>query len=137
MNRLDIAWLDLNLLIIKFSAGNLLGPILLCADETIEGKAGKKTHGISRFFSSIQQQSIRSVCLFGFSLISVKSGISYPLVLEQVVKTEADIALIKAKKEKKQAGKGKIKGRKMGQKNSIKTEYQTTSYRTFKSCFFR
>jgi putative transposase len=108
---------------------------LLCADETVEGKAGKKTHGISRFFSSIQQQPIHSVCLFGFSLVSVKSGTSYPLVLEQVVKTDADIVRIKTKKEEKQAGKGKLKGRKLGQKNSIKIENQTASYRTFKSCF--
>jgi len=43
--------------------------------------------------------------------------------------------LIKAEKEKKQAGKGKKAGRKLGQKNSIKIENQTTSYRTFKSCF--
>jgi putative transposase len=135
--NLEIAWLDLNLLVIKFSVGNLLGPFLLCADETVEGKAGKKTHGISRFFSSIQQQPIYSVCLFGFSLVSAKSGTSYPLVLEQVVKTDADIVRIKAKKEKKQAGKGKVKGRKLGQKNSIKTENQTASYRTFKSCFSR
>ena len=132
---LEIAWLDLNLLVIKYSVGNLLGPFLLCADETVEGKAGKKTYGISRFFSSIQQQPIHSVCLFGFSLVSVKSGTSYPLVLEQVIKTDADIVRIKAKKEKKQAGKGKLKGRKPGQKNSIKTENQTASYRTFKSCF--
>ena len=135
--NLEIAWLDLNLLVVKFSVGNLLGPFLLCADETVEGKAGKKTHGISRFFSSIQQQPIRSVCLFGFSLVSVKSGISYPLMLEQVVKTDADIVLIKAKKDKKQAGKGKAKGRKLGQKNSIKIENQTASYRIFKICFLK
>ncbi len=133
--NLEIAWLDLNLLVIKFSVGNLLGPFLLCADETVEGKAGKKTHGISRFFSSIQQQPIHSICLFGFSLVSVKSGTSYPLVLEQVVKTDADIVRIKTQKEKKQAGKGKLKGRKLGQKNGIKIENQTASYRAFKSCF--
>lgn len=132
---LEIAWIELNFRVIKLFIGDLIGVFLLCADETVEGKSGHKTHGIDRFYSSIQQQPIRSVCLFGFSLISVKSETSYPLGVEQVVKTEADIALIKAKKEKKQAGKGKKAGRKQGQKNSVKPENQTASYRTFKSCF--
>jgi putative transposase len=132
---LEIAWIELNLRVIKLLIQDTIGLFLLCADETVEGKAGKKTHGIDRFYSSIQQQPIRSVCLFGFSLVSVKTGTSYPLVVEQVVKTQADKALIKAKKEEKQAGKGKKAGRKLGQKNGIKTENQTASYRTFKSCF--
>lgn len=132
---LEIAWIELNLRVIKLWVGDLTSPFLLCADETVEGKSGKKTHGVDHFYSSIQQQPIRSVCLFGFSLVSVKSGTSYALGVEQVVKTQADKALIMDKKEKKQAGKGKKAGRKLGQKNRIKPENQTASYRTFKSCF--
>jgi len=84
-----IAWAKLNLRVIKLLIQDTSGHFLLCADETVEGKAGIKTHGIERFYSSIQQQPIRSVCLFGFWLVSVKSGISLPVVVKQVVKNRS------------------------------------------------
>jgi hypothetical protein len=111
---------------------------ILAADETIEGKAGSKTHGVDYYYSSILKMPIRSVNLFGFSLINVESGKSSPLGVEQVVYNEGDKARIAADKAKKLAGKGQPKGRKKGTKNAAKgaiPPVETASFRAFKTFF--
>ena len=42
---------------------------LLAADETLKAKAGKCTHGIGRFYSSIAKQVIKSVSFLVVSII--------------------------------------------------------------------
>lgn len=111
---------------------------LLAADETVEGKSGKSTYGCARFYSSILQMAVPSVCLFGFSLIEIGTKKSYFMGFNQVVYTDKDRERIAAQKEAKAAGKGKAKGRKKGTKNTPKEEkeeYETASFRAFKAFF--
>ena len=93
---------------------------LLVADETVEGKAGKCSHGISRFYSSTSGKPVKGVCFLGMSLVDTVSRNSYMLGVKQVVYSEADKARIAAEKAKKKIKKMKLllyqKGEKREQK---------------------
>ena len=111
---------------------------LLVADETIEGKSGTATYGVDTFYSSILQICVRSVNLFGFSLVGVGSKKSSFLGFNQVIYTASDKLRITETNAKKVAAKGQPKGRKKGQKNApkdSKVEHDTAPFRTFKSFF--
>ncbi|MCP5099200.1 MAG: transposase [Chloroflexi bacterium] len=91
---------------------------LLAGDETVVTKAGKMTHGIDRFFSSIYGRPVRGLAFLAFSLISVKRQTAYPVRMEQVTKEQALCGKRKkqAKSKKKSKQKGK-RGRPKGSKN--------------------
>jgi putative transposase len=117
---------------------------LLVADETVEGKSRKKSHGLDYFYSSIAGQPIAGICFFGMSLVSVQSGVSYFLGAYQVLRTVEDKARIAAQKKHKQEAKARVKagtvlakGRKKGCGNKVKEENNTASYRTFKLLFIK
>jgi putative transposase len=59
------------------------GAYLLAGDEVVISKAGDKTHGRGRFYSSLAQRPITSVSLMAVSLIDVQARRSYPLQVEQ------------------------------------------------------
>jgi putative transposase len=59
------------------------GEYLLAGDEVVISKAGKKTHGRGRFYSSLAQHPINSVSFMAVSLIDVQARRSYPLQVEQ------------------------------------------------------
>jgi putative transposase len=112
------------------------------ADESVEGKSGKSSHGLSKFYSSIAAKAINGVCFFGISLVDVKSGTSFVLGVQQVIYNAADklrIAESKAKKanriQAKKEGVSTPKGRKKGTKNKVKIENPTASFRAFKTLF--
>jgi putative transposase len=96
---------------------------IAAGDEVVISKAGKKTHGLDRFFSGIQQQVIPSLSFFTFSLVNVREEQSYPLQATQTVKSAEEKAASKAKAEarkvKKQGEKGK-RGRPKGSRNKAK-----------------
>ena len=96
---------------------------IVAGDEVVVSKAGKKTHGLDRFFSGVQQQVIPSLSFFTFSLVNVRQEQSYPLQATQTVKSAeekaASRAKAEAKKEKKQGQKGKP-GRPKGSRNKAK-----------------
>ncbi len=97
---------------------------ILAGDECVVTKAGKKTHGLDRFFSSLYGKPVPSLAFFAFSLIDVAKRRSYPIMMEQVVRTEAEKEATKAKKEQ-QKKKGKRKrGRPKGSKNRDKTQVE-------------
>ncbi len=98
---------------------------ILAGDETVVSKAGKKTYGLDRFFSGLQQKVIPSLSFFVFSLVSVKERRSYPVCVEQTVRNEAEKAACKAKqaaKKVKPIGPKRKPGRPKGSKNKDKTE---------------
>ena len=135
-NKID--WKIIFIKIFKHFLHKKGGIYLLAADETVEGKSGKATFGVGHFYSSIFQTAIRSVCLFGFSLIEVDTKKSYFMGFEQVVYTDKDRAQIAANKARKAAGKGKPKGRKKGTKNTPKVvtdDNETATFRAFKGFF--
>lgn len=133
-------WLLIRLLLFKTFIHESESHYIAAIDETVEGKSGKSSHGIGRFYSSCAQTSIKSVCFFGLSLIEINTGTSYMLNVKQVVYTEADQERIAQKKQKIKEGKIRAKngkrlpaGRKPGTKNQTKSEKenQSVSYRTF------
>jgi putative transposase len=98
---------------------------LLAGDECVVSKAGKKTYGLDHFFSGLQQKVIPSLSFFVISLVSVKQRHSYPLYMEQTVRTAEEKAACKAKKEAQKAKAARPKrkpGRPKGSKNKDKTE---------------
>jgi len=99
---------------------------LLAGDESVVTKAGKYTHGLDYFFSSLQQKAVRGLSFFTLSLISTKQRRSYPVCVEQIIRTAEEKATRKAKKQaKKKADRGVPKrkpGRPKGSRNKNKAE---------------
>ena len=98
---------------------------LIAGDEVVVSKAGKETYGLDRFFAGLQQQVIPGLAFFAFSLVNVREEQSYPLQISQIVKSAAEKAACKIKKEGKQAKKTAEKrkpGRPKGSKNKAKAE---------------
>jgi putative transposase len=104
---------------------------IVAGDETVVTKAGKKTFGLDRFFSSLYDKPVPGLKIFALSLINVRERTSYPLVTEQVVRSAEDKAATQAKKQAKQEckptqPKGKP-GRPKGSKNKDKTQIEWTT----------
>lgn len=118
------------------------GVYIMAVDETVEGKSGRHSFGLSRFYSSIEQQATPAICFFAIGVVNVDTKVFSMLGIGQVVYDEADKARIKAEKEAKAAsakrakeGKRKPSGRPAGQGNKPKEENPTRQYKTFKSLF--
>jgi len=90
-------------------------------------KAGKKTHGLDRFFSGLYGRPVPGLAFFGLSLVDVQERRAYPVMAEQRVRSEAEKAVAKAKKNKtKKAAKRSKPGRPKGSKNKDKTQVELT-----------
>ncbi len=96
---------------------------LLVGDEVVVTKAGKETHGLDRFFAGLYQKVVLGLSFFTLSIVSVEKRRSYPLRIEQIVRTATEKAASKAKKEAKKAKQPSEKrqpGRPKGSKNKNK-----------------
>ncbi|NJN78394.1 MAG: transposase [Saprospiraceae bacterium] len=128
---MEINWELLYLSCIRyFFCGETSKVYLFGIDEVVESKAGKSTHGVGRFFSSIAGRPIASVCFHVLSVIEVNSRKSFVTKQEQRIKEEE----LKGKVSKKSSKKEKIqterevfkpKGRPKGSKNKNKTKEYT------------
>jgi len=63
------------------------GLYVLAGDEVVVSKAGKKTHGVGRFYSGLAQRVIPSVSFLSLSLIDVQERRSHPLHIQQLLPT--------------------------------------------------
>jgi hypothetical protein len=103
---------------------------ILAGDESVITKSGKHTHGLDRFFSGLIGKTVKGIAIFAISLIDINERRSYPVMVEQVVRTEAEKTAAKAKKKassKKKKSKYKSKpGRPKGSKNRDKTQVELT-----------
>src|SRR5262245_20376206 len=70
---------------------------LLAGDEVVVTKAGKTTHGLDRFFSSLYGKPVPGLAFFALSLLSVQARRSFPIRVEQVVRSEAEKAASQVK----------------------------------------
>ncbi len=70
---------------------------LLAGDETIVTKAGKHTPGLDRFFASLAGKPVPGLAFFALSLVSLKHRRSFPIAVEQVVRSAEEKAAAKAK----------------------------------------
>jgi hypothetical protein len=96
---------------------------LLVGDEVVVSKAGKTTHGLGRFFSSIYQRAIPGLAFFSLALVSTTERRAFPRCLEQVVRTEAERPVPPPKVAAKQVTAPKRKpGRPKGSKNKSKAD---------------
>jgi len=103
---------------------------LLAGDESVITKSGKQTYGLDQFFSGLLSKVVPSIAIFALSLIDVEERRSYPIRVEQVIRSEAEKAAAKAKKQQRKAKqKAKVKGkpgRPKGSKNRDKTQVTLT-----------
>lgn len=70
---------------------------LLAGDETVVTKSGKHTPGLDRFFASLYGKPVPGLAFFALSLISTKQRRSFPIAVEQVVRTAQEKAAAQAK----------------------------------------
>jgi len=105
---------------------------LLVGDESVVSKAGHKTYGLDRFFSSIFGKPIAGLAFFALSLVSLKERKSYPLLVEQVTRSAAEKAAPPTKQAKSAAKSAKAAkkpgkpGRPKGVKNQDKRQIEWT-----------
>ena len=92
---------------------------LIAGDEVVVTKSGKQTHGLAKFYSSLQKQPVAGLCFLNLSLVNVGTRQSYPLVAEQLVRDEAKETAPKAVQKKAKNGKA---GRPKGSKNKNRSE---------------
>jgi putative transposase len=107
------------------------GEYFLVGDERVVTKSGKATHGLDHFFSGLLNKVVKGLAIFSLALVSVEERCSYPLRVEQVVRSAAEKAASKAKRKKKagrkdpSAPKKKV-GRPKGSRNRDKTQVALT-----------
>lgn len=102
---------------------------LLAGDESMVTKSGKKTYGLDRFFSSLYRQPVPGLSFFALSLISEQERRSYPVMVEQIVRTAEEKAAAKVKQDKQKAKRRTTKrkpGRPKGHRNQDKTQVTFT-----------
>jgi len=101
---------------------------LLVGDEVVVTKAGKLTHGLDRFFSSLYGKPIPGLAFFAFSLVGVQARRAFPVRVEQVVRSDAEKAASKAKAAAKQqpSPAPRRPGRPKGSKNKPKADVTLT-----------
>jgi hypothetical protein len=107
------------------------GEYFLVGDESVMTKSGKETHGLDYFFSGLMNRVVKGIAIFSLSLVSVEERRSYPLQVEQVVRTEAEKTQAKSRKKHKQIKKDKAtskrkRGRPKGSRNRDKTQVELT-----------
>jgi hypothetical protein len=94
---------------------------LLVGDEVVATKAGKHTHGLDRFFSSLYGKPVPGLAFCALSLVSTRQRRSFPIRVEQVVRSDAEKAASKAKADAKKQSSSPPKrrpGRPKGSKNT-------------------
>ena len=65
--------------------------MLLVGDACVVTKAGHKTHGVARFFSSIFGKPVPGVSLFALALVSRSERQAFPVQVEQVLREPAEL----------------------------------------------
>ncbi len=105
------------------------GMYLLAGDKSVVTKSGQKTYGLDRFFSSLYEKAVPGLSFFALSLVSVEERCSYPMMVEQRVRGEAERAAAgaRAKKANPSAPTAKRRpGRPKGSRNQDKTQVALT-----------
>jgi len=102
----------------------------LVGDESVVTKSGKETYGLDHFFSGLLNQVVKGIAIFSLSLVSVEERRSYPLRVEQVIRSQAEKVAAKERKQKHskkdKAAPRKKRGRPKGSQNRDKTQVELT-----------
>jgi hypothetical protein len=101
---------------------------ILAGDETVVSKSGASTYGLSRFFSSVYGKTLPGLGFFSLSLVSVKEGRSYPLLMEQIVRGDTRSSSLpetsESPEETQQPVPRRNRGRPKGSRNRNKTQVE-------------
>ncbi len=126
----EFAWLELLVKFFETHLFDLFGEWILAGDATTVTKSGTRTHGIGQFFSGVAGRVVKGIEFFVFSLVNVGKRKAYPVAVKQMVRPEAEKALLKRRKrarakksQSKTKKKSKPKGRPKGSKNKDKNEF--------------
>jgi putative transposase len=98
---------------------------VVAGDEVIVTKAGKHTHGLDRFFASLYGKPVPGLAFFTLSLVSIQQRRSFPMRIEQIIRSDAEKAASKAKAVAKKPKVPRAKrrpGRPKGSKNKPKAD---------------
>ena len=128
--KTQIDWAKVQWLFIRAHLEGVPGVILLTGDEVVTPKSGKETYGLGRFFSSIYNKPIPSMCHLQLSLTPVAEEKSYPLItqqIEQPAKTETSKSKPPKPKSKRKA-KNKKGGRPKGSHNKNRHDVEFTEF---------
>jgi putative transposase len=108
-------WDQLQWLLIRTHLVDPDDVIVASGDHVVVTKAGKQTHGLDRFFSSLYGKTVPGLCFLSLSLISVKHRKSYPALMEQVEKPSETIPSAPAQAaKKKRQGQSAAKAKRHG-----------------------
>jgi putative transposase len=113
-----ILWLQIQWILFTSQFHQTDREYIAAGDEVVFGKAGKETHGLGRFFSSLQNRVIPGLSFFVFSLIDVQERQSYPIQAVQIIKEPKQPK--KKEKDKPPQAKKRPIGRPKGSKNKKK-----------------
>lgn len=104
---------------------------LLAGDATTVTKSGTETSGIGQFFSGTLGKVVNGLEFFVFSLIDVRERKSYPLLVKQTIRSQAEREALKSRRKKRQKGEKKtakkLTGRPRGVLNKDKTKLELSS----------
>src|SRR5438067_3831460 len=70
---------------------------LLVGDEVVATKAGKHTYGLDQFFASLYGKPVPGLAFFALSLVRIQQRRSFPIRVEQIVRSDAEKAASQAK----------------------------------------
>lgn len=135
-----IAWVKVHWCLIRHCFLSSDDVFIIAGDETVVTKSGKITYGIDRFFSSLYDKVVPGLSFFTFSLISTKHRTSFPLMIQQIVRSEEkttcaeDLSFTENCKENQNKSKPKKKirpGRPKGSKNKNKESINLSPYLCF------
>jgi putative transposase len=97
---------------------------ILAIDEVVVKKAGKRTFGVSWFYSSIAGKAIRSICFHAVSVVDTQKERSFSLHQIQNVKAAASGGKVAPKKKKASPKEGKKAGLKSEKKTGTGEKQQ-------------
>lgn len=133
-------WLTLNILLFQSAYFDINDQerYVLVFDETVEDKAGKQTHGVNWFFSSIAGKVIRSISSHVISIVDTKKEKSFVLTHEQTIKpikkrTGKKAAKLKSSKKGTKRAKKKSSGRPKGSKNKQNVKSEGLLFKSFEN----
>jgi putative transposase len=135
-----IAWAKVHWCLIRHCFLSSDDVFIIAGDETVVTKSGKITYGINRFFSSLYDKVVPGLSFFTFSLISTKHRTSFPLMIQQIDRSEEkttckeDLSFTENCKENQNKSKTKKKirpGRPKGSKNKNKESINLSPYLCF------
>jgi putative transposase len=123
-----VPWASLLWLLFRHHILRAGGEYIAAGDETVVTKAGKETHGLDRFYSSVFGRPVPGLAFFVLSLVSVEERRSYPLVVEQRIRSDEEKQATLSKHKPVKAAKHKKgkPGRPKGSKNKDKTQIEWT-----------